>query len=296
MNKQTSFQSRAQSLNKVLCYCILVLLVVLAYAPPASAQTCTPAPVGLIAWWNADNNALDSRGRSNGALRNGTTFAAGQNGQAFSFDGVNDSIDTSAAPNPNLNFGGNNFTIEAWVNFTSTGGLRTVYGVGYSTNPFVLFAINASDRAEFRIRDNAGVALNVAGTTALNDGVWHHIAGVREGTTARLYVDGTQQGGDVSNPAFGSIVNICNFAFIGGFNSTGVCATPIENFFSGLIDEVSLYDRALSPTEIAAIHAAGTAGKCKPTATVVPPALPQGLVGWWAGDGNPNDTAGTNNG
>ena len=77
------------------------------------AQTCTPAPVGLVSWFAADGNALDSRSRSNGTLQNGATFAAGEVGQAFSFDGVDDQITVPHNANQN---GGTNLTIEAWIN------------------------------------------------------------------------------------------------------------------------------------------------------------------------------------
>jgi Concanavalin A-like lectin/glucanases superfamily len=62
--------------------------------------------------------------------------------------------------------------------------------------------------------------------------------------------------------------------------------------FDGLIDEPAIYNAALSAAQVQAIFNSGTAGKCKPTATV----SPSGQVGWWSGDGNANDIAGANNG
>jgi hypothetical protein len=116
---------------------VLVSLFIL-NAGNAAAQTCSPASVGRFPGGPSNDNALDSRGRSNGQLLNGATFAAGQNGQAFSFDGSNDSIDSHLAQDANLNFGANDFAIEAWVNFTATGTSRTVYGNGYNNNSIVL--------------------------------------------------------------------------------------------------------------------------------------------------------------
>ena len=89
---------------------------------------------------------------------------------------------------------------------------------------------------------------HLLGTRNVNDGQWHHVAGVYDGTNMFLYVDGTL---DVSKPATGSIVQ----------NSYPVCighnAEAPASSFNGLIDEVSLYNRALTAAEIQADHEAG---------------------------------------
>ncbi len=69
-----------------------------------------------------------------------------------------------------------------------------------------------------------------------------------------------------------------------------------REFFDGLIDEPSIYDRALSSAEIQAIFAAGPAGKCKGQVGCAGLQPPPGLVAWWPGDGNPNDIIGGNDG
>jgi len=256
----------------------------------ASAQTCTPVRPDLVAWWTADGNALDSRSRNNGTLRNGATFAPGLVGQAFSFDGVDDSIDTMAAPSADFNFGASDFTIEAWVRFSATGTSPIIFATPQNLN-LAQLRLTTNSHAEFFIRDSNGISIDVIGTTALNDGAWHHLAGVRQGTTGRIFVDGTQQN-SLTNAALGMISSPCNFAYIGGNNSSVVCGgIASENLFAGLIDEVSVYRRALSPPEILAIFNTGGAGKCKPTATIAP----AGLVGWWAGDGDARDISGSGN-
>ena len=55
-------------------------------------SVCSPAPQNLLSWWRGENNALDSRGLSHGALLNGVQFTNGIGGQAFQFDGVNDRV------------------------------------------------------------------------------------------------------------------------------------------------------------------------------------------------------------
>src|SRR5207249_3420823 len=63
--------------------------------------------------------------------------------------------------------------------------------------------------------------------------------------------------------------------------------------FTGQLDEIDVFNRALSPNEIAAIHQAGSAGKCPPAGCVTPPS---GLISWWPAEGNANDVAGGNSG
>src|SRR4029077_13240321 len=89
------------------------------------------------------------------------------------------------------------------------------------------------------------------------------------------------------------------------YNTTFTFSTPAaigargESFndsFLGTIDEVSIYNRALSASEVQSVYTAGGFGKCVPTPppTCTPP--PAGLVSWWRGEGNALDQAGTNNG
>jgi hypothetical protein len=73
---------------------------------------CAPAPVGLISWYAADGSALDSRLRNNGTLQNGATSGAGQNGQGFSLDGIDDFVQVPHSTSQNQT---SSFTVEAWI-------------------------------------------------------------------------------------------------------------------------------------------------------------------------------------
>src|SRR5262249_51356664 len=134
----------------------------------------------------------------------------------------------------------------------------------------------ASHRANLFVRDAAGNSVSATGTRTINDGAWHHIAGLRQGTTALIYVDGVEEG-SASNQSLGSVDTNCGTAFIGAGNSIAVCpTTAVENFFNGFIDEVELVKgRALSASEIQAIYNAGSAGKCRPTPTPTPTPTPR---------------------
>lgn len=145
---------------------------------------------------------------------------------------------------------------------------------------------------EYILMDSNGTRTHNQSTNVIvtADGNYHHFALAYDGAgsptdNVKLYVDGVLQ---ATNIPFG------NF-FTGNLKSSPAEPFRISTGGSGSpfsADEVSVYNRALSAPEIAAIANAGTAGKCKPTAT----AAPTGLVAWFAGDGNANDIAGTNNG
>ena len=78
-----------------------------------------PAPSGLVSWWQAEGNALDSADGNNGTLQNGATIVAGKVGQAFSLDGVDDVVLVPDAPN--LRFGPTSpMTLDMWVFRTSS--------------------------------------------------------------------------------------------------------------------------------------------------------------------------------
>ncbi|MFL6374830.1 MAG: LamG-like jellyroll fold domain-containing protein [Pyrinomonadaceae bacterium] len=245
--------------------------------------TATVPPTGLVGWWGGDGDARDISGNANdGILRNGAGFASGKVGQGFRFDGIDDSIDTSGSPNPSLNFGAGDLTIEAWVNFTTlplAGSNGVIYADGYASNgAFAGLRITDTGNAEFSIRDTGFHTIDVIGTRVLNDGAWHHIVGTRQGTTGNVYVDGTSDATPITNASLASINTNCNFGFIGGFRSDAFCSSPAnESFFNGLIDEVSVYNRALTQAEFTSIYNAGLAGKLKTATTVTGFAAPQAL-------------------
>jgi hypothetical protein len=228
----------------------------------------------MVAWWPGDGNANDIVGSNHGTLMNGATFAAGKVGQAFSLDGVDDGI--SILKSSNLNMGAGDFSIDAWVKFTQTG--SSFIFLNYAGVPYYGLQIN-DNRAGVIFRP--GVAITVGandpyvaadGTTSLNDGQWHHLVGVRSGATALIYVDGVLEGSATNALVLsveGGSVNTggCQYARIGATNTdTGHCTSQsvIQGHFPGLIDEVEIFNRALSAVEIQAIYNAGSAGKVKP--------------------------------
>lgn len=203
---------------------------------------CVTPPSGLVSWWPGDGNAVDIVDNNHGALQNGATFAPGMVGLAFSLDGTDDYV---SIPNLDMNV----FSFEAWVK-------RDRIDVpGFDR---LLMSVDCGGWGVYFDGDNT-VRLthtcysNVGSGGIVTDFEWHHIAVTYDGFTAYFYLDGTL---DSSSP-YGVSFNSQN----GGNYSIG--SRGASEFFKGLIDEIRVYDRALSGAEIQAIFAAGSAGMCK---------------------------------
>ncbi len=253
----------------------LVLLFLL-FAAPASDQaaSCLQPPANLVGWWPGDGNANDIAGTNeNGTLMGGAiATAAGLDGQAFSFDGTSGfvQIPDSPALDPA------NLTIETWVRFASldssgfgapAGDQYMVFKQNSHATTFEGYDLSKTrvaggDVFRFLLSSAAGQSVEIHSTTFLTAGVWYHVAAVRGSNFAQIYVNGhLQSQASVSFPQDYGTQPLY-------FGTTG--ASYWDRKLNGMLDEVSLYNRALSSNEIAALYAAGAAGKCKtPVAPII---------------------------
>ena len=223
-----------------------------------NVPVCTPAPSGLVSWWPAEGNANDVIGGNNGTLVGGAGFATGEVGQAFSFNGTSGYV--SIPDSPSLDSFTNSVTIELWLKVNRlTTNPDWVWIVTKGNSSWELQCTVYAKTVTFNASGTSNTSLN--GNRNINDGQWHHVAGVYDGTNMFIYVDGTL---DASQPSTGLIAqNSYPVEF-------GQNAEAPRAIFNGSMDEVSLYHRALSASEIAAIYNAGIAGKCfTPVAPVI---------------------------
>ena len=205
---------------------------------------------GLVGHWSFDgpdmsqstNNvwALDRSGQgNNGVLKNMATSTArkiGKLGQALSFDGVNDYTHINSPTGiPDLN---GNKTYSAWIKYSSlpTGDNTIMMSRNTCCSAGIYLRVNSTDLVVSRIGD-AETLVSTSNRPSANQ--WHHVLYTYDGTTNRLYVDGAE----VANSATAPYAGATNVVYIGTWNET-------DNFWSGLIDEVRVYNRALAPDEI----------------------------------------------
>jgi hypothetical protein len=221
----------------------------------SGASVAWALPSGLIHHWPGENNANDVVGGNNGTLEpavNGTTFATGKVGNAFSFDGVDDTV---GVPDTASQFGivGNNaFTIDLWVKFDtikagSHGSIPNVFigqdeGAG-TTDKWMFFY--SSSGLGFHINDG-GSAPFVLEPFSATAGQWYNFAVTRDGAgNYQFYVNGSPEGPSYSQP-----LALPNPAAPLRF---GDADEPVSANLHGLLDEVQIYNRALSASEISSI-------------------------------------------
>ena len=239
-------------------YCCLLSVKTLALVllvPVRTRADCTPAPDSSVAWWKAQGDAQDSAGPHH-AVPSGATFAAGQVGQAFSFDGGNDGVSAvdAAALRPTTNL-----TIEGWIKTPgvspSAQASFIVARSGSGTSGYEL-GVYPLPTGELRFTLNGGGGgADLFSTNGVTDNSFHHVAATYDGQKMRIYRDGVCEAEKL-------ITNAISYSpgdslWIGRRE-----ASAIPGHFLGLIDELSIYNRVLSASEISAIYAAGSDGKC----------------------------------
>ncbi|HLX69362.1 MAG TPA: LamG-like jellyroll fold domain-containing protein, partial [Verrucomicrobiae bacterium] len=226
--------------------------------PPPS---CTAAPSGLVAWWPGEGNANDIIGGNNGELEGGVTFAAGEVGQAFAFNGTTAGVEIPASPGLNVGTNGG-LTIEGWVSPTAISNAdQWLFGWknppdNYGTD-VKLTQGGPAGNVLWNVKDTFGNNHVLISGAVLSNNLFQHLALTYDQATgvATIYCNGTV----VAQQTLGSFTADTTEEF---FLGTRASSNPLENAYEGLLDEVSVYSRALSQSEIAAIYHAGSTGKC----------------------------------
>ncbi|MDB6123470.1 MAG: hypothetical protein JWQ71_2463 [Pedosphaera sp.] len=223
--------------------------------------SCLPGPSGLVNWWPGDSNANDIQGANHGIILGGTTFTSGEVGLAFSFDGQINTMSVGAV------FASvtNNFTMQFWANplasrastvetnsgITGTSGQRYViyptlgainYGAGHAG---VGISVGTNGISVFEHTSGYLPSLLVWNATVTN---WTHIAVVYANNQPLLYVNGVLKRTGLTS------TNVVH--------PSGDMSGPY-GYFKGGVDEVTIYNRVLSATEIQGIYNAGSGGMCK---------------------------------
>ncbi|HUV63643.1 MAG TPA: LamG domain-containing protein, partial [Sedimentisphaerales bacterium] len=210
-----------------------------------------PDPTGLQAHYEFEGTYSDSSGNArHGTAMGNPAFVAGEVGQAINLDGVDDYVQITGYKGI---LGPNAVTVTAWVRTTSTGTADTGSN---STNAIVGWGPNVAgqrfgfrvDAGRLRAEHHGG---NVQGDSSMNDGGWHHVAvTVQENATVSypdviLYLDGMNDTRPTTDldPVFN----------LTAAEDLRIGSRPASNdrFFQGQIDEVRIYDRALTQEEIA---------------------------------------------
>ncbi|MDO8524418.1 MAG: LamG domain-containing protein [bacterium] len=243
-----------------------------------NATTTSNNPVG---WWKMDegtaSSSYDSSGNGNtGTLTGGVQWTTGKLGKGLSFDGVNDYVSVGDPASGVLDFGISNFSIGTWVKTSSVQAIKTIIykGATSAANKGYWIYINATGVVIANIADGTNRPTAVS-TSGWNNNQWHYVIVVfNRAGNSQVYMDGVANGTPASlAPIAGNTIDNAFSFRIGGTSGANASA-------DGIIDDVRIYNRALSAGEVGQMYNStkdGYLGKIK---------VSTGLVGYWKLDDN----------
>ncbi len=205
--------------------------------------------LSLIGWWKFDEGygtiALDNSGYGNhGTFVGDPQWVTGYDGNALEFDGSGDFLD--CGDNTSLEISGA-VSITAWIKVGDLGIDHKVGGNQDGTNGGYKMSIFSNNRVEFEIRSSSNSATlnrNVSGGTEIMENVWYHVAGVYSQGDGyiRTYVNGNLDRQLATTEELG--------ASPGTFYLGCEPSNTGSNNFNGVLDDVRLYNKALTQDEI----------------------------------------------
>lgn len=196
---------------------------------------------------NTDTNVADASGNGHAGIASANTStltAVGKLGDAFDFVQAS-SHKVTVSDHADLNFGTGDFTVSLWAVIDGYNSLGDSWNALISkgdivSGPAAFWGIflDSSNKVHF-IAEGSGDSTWVISDDALNDTEWHHIVAVRSDGTLYLYIDGVLQA-DTGASSY-DIDNASDLIIAGDAGSS--------RYFDGKIDDVKIYDRALSQEE-----------------------------------------------
>lgn len=225
-------------------------IVILALSINAFAQIPTDS---LKAWYPFNGNANDESGNGNNGTVHGailTTDRFGNVNSAYSFDGIDDYI--LVADTNSLDFGTNSFSFSFWLKYPSQIGgyddYSSILTKADASYPYtgLTFFVEQPTNGKVSFRTGAINTLN-SKSSNLNNDTWTHFVGIRNGNILKLYINGIIDT-TITTATIDNISNNLNL-YIGG-HPTDMLAQKLN----GILDDIRIYNRALSEQEIVALY------------------------------------------
>ncbi|MCR4278392.1 MAG: LamG domain-containing protein [bacterium] len=246
-----------------------------------STDVCVNRVGGLVSWWDADslqvNLAIDIADGADATLEGDVAMKPGKVGNAFSFFGPNGII---TAPN-RAEFTDNELTVEAWIRIEAMDDNRIIVAKGaFTEEPSWFFMATPGGGLIFRVYENESNYIDLSVGNVLLKSTWTHVAATynTKSHEQKILINGQSISGSIAKKG-DDVVSIFDSSeplTIGRDRVGFVSQAP------AYIDEIKIYNRVLSDSEIQSIVQAGVRGTCKVGSSCITP--PVGLLNWWDAD------------
>ncbi len=199
---------------------------------------------GLVGWWPFNGNANDESGNGNNGTVNGATLTEdrfGNGNAAYGFDGVDDNI----IVNDDATLRPEQITISAWLNSSNESSNQIIYKGDWSDASNEQYSVNSSFHFGIKSQSNciAGIGwISCNEQNTFNPSEWHHVVAKYDGNFLKLYLDCIL----IDSTAHEGVIDSC----IGGELIFGSSWGQIPYYFNGQIDDIGIWNRALSEEEI----------------------------------------------
>lgn len=281
MTNKSNKSNRTYKSYRIYWTYVFLLALLFSFFPQSSTPARAgflsrpPTSLGLVGYWPMDEGAGSKAGDFSGSGNTGTitgaTWTNGRHGKALSF--LSSGSQRVTAPPSKTGF--TNLTISFWFRPTgaqTTSGIYSWADTVQNGNPWILFQRENATTARWFFNAGYRVSWNI------NDDTWYHATVTYDGTTWLAYLNGIQNGSYVGSLG----------TYQGGQQNFG---TGYSNYYSGKLDDVRVYNRALTASEISKIYSSGQ--------TTLKKVSEQGLVGYWSMNegqgGKVGDSSGNNN-
>ena len=228
-----------------------------------NATSFTPSTNnGLIAYYPFNGNTNDASGNGNNGTANGAVLTADRFGNAngaYSFNGTNAYVQV---PNQSYLNGNTVLTLCTWFKSSGTGNYRMLSKSAVGDYQYGLPYINQEVYVQAWTADGGD---HLQSRALVTDGQWHFVTGIiRNNLSAQLYVDGVLVSSSTT-PSSSWNLSGSGPLWIGAQpNASGILVA----FFPGLIDDIRIYNRALSATEVDSLYHLGNWPPSVPTPTI----------------------------
>lgn len=204
----------------------------------------------LVLHYEFEGNANDSSGNGYHGEPNGVTFVSANTGQAIELDGVDDYVAIQNFNYASLAY--SQVSVCAWIR-TINPFNQTI--VSFDRNSYWRLEINGDGGQDgqigWSVMTNTGQA-DFGGRSRVDDGRWHHVTGVFDNGKLMIFIDGILDNSTIAGSTFGN--GITRYGFVSARSEAdvfdGAQNSPVWPF-AGSLDDIRIYDRALSQAEIA---------------------------------------------